>query len=109
MGVEKGTGSDVIVGSSPIKLDDPTWAAPDTHDFKDIVIDPNDPGEIQVANIRRSSGLLRRLRNFETWMDRKMNFEAMGVERVPQDKRKPPKILNVSEASVCRIPTSVQH
>lgn len=68
-------------------------------EFKDIVIDPNDPGEIRVANIRRSNGLLRRLRNLETWMDRKMNFEAMGVERVPQDKRRPPQILNVSQAS----------
>lgn len=66
------------------------------------VIDPNDPGERTVANIRQSNGVLRRLRDVETWMDRKMKVEGMGVERIPENKRKPPQILNVSTCFLSR-------
>ena len=54
-----------------------------------------DPGEDQITTIRQSSSVLRSLRKFETWMDSKMKFEAMGVERVPENMRKPPQVLNV--------------
>ena len=63
----------------------------------DRVVDPADPGEAQVATIRQSNGVLRWLRHAETWLDRKLNFEAMGVERMPESKRRPPEILNVSD------------
>ena len=59
------------------------------------LIDPNAPGEVQVSNIRKGNGMLRRLRAAETWFDRRLNFEAMGVERVPENKRQPPQSLNV--------------
>ena len=62
----------------------------------DQVMDPDDAGEAQVLNIRQRNGVLRTLRRAERWMNRKTQFEAMGVERVPEDKRKPPGILNVS-------------
>ena len=62
-------------------------------------IDPDvDPGEVQVTMIRQRYNILRFLRNCETWVDSKMNFEAMGVERVPEHMRKPPQILNVSDS-----------
>ena len=60
-----------------------------------------DPGEAQVSTIRQRSSLLRSLRNFETWLDSKMKFEAMGVERVPENMRKPPQVLNVSCHARC--------
>lgn len=62
----------------------------------DHVMDPNDAGEVQVMNIRQRNRVLRTLRRAERWMNGKMQFEAMGVERVPEDKRVPPGILNVS-------------
>jgi len=103
MDLEKGTASNVLDDSSSIKHHDPSRTTSYIHDFNDIVIDPNDPGEIQVANIRRTNGVLRHLRNLETWMDRKMKFEAMGVERIPEDKRKPPQILNVRKTFISNI------
>ena len=63
---------------------------------RDHVVDPNDAGEGRVLKIRQGNSVLRGLRSAETWMDSKMKFEAMGVERIPEDKRKPPSILNVS-------------
>ena len=62
----------------------------------DQVMDPNDAGEGEVMKIRQGNSVLRSLRKAETWMDRKMKLEAMGVERIPEDKREPPSILNVS-------------
>ena len=67
-----------------------------SQDIDDTVIDPEDPGEAQVVKIRQHNRFLRSLRTFETGLDRKMKFEAMGVERIPEDKRRPPQILNVS-------------
>lgn len=64
--------------------------------LRDHVMDPNDAGEGQVMKIRQGNSVLRGLRSAETWMDRKMKFEAMGVERIPEDKREPPSVLNVS-------------
>lgn len=58
-------------------------------------VDPGDEGEKRMRHIQEGNGLLRSLRNFETWIDRKLGVEAMGVERVPEDKRRPPQKLNV--------------
>ena len=74
----------------------PIGRSPSPHVDERLVMDPTDPGEADVANIRQGNSLLRSLRNFETWMDRKLNFEAMGVERIPENRRKPPQILNAS-------------
>ncbi|MCJ1376862.1 hypothetical protein MMC20_008107 [Loxospora ochrophaea] len=52
-----------------------------------------DPGETQVIKIRQQYSVLRALRNFESWVDRQMKFEASGVERVPEEKRKPPQMM----------------
>lgn len=60
------------------------------------VVDPMDPGEAEVVNIRQGNKVLRSLRELETWMDRKLKFEAMGVERIPENSRRPPQLLNAS-------------
>lgn len=59
--------------------------------------DVGDTGEKQVVAIRENNTILRALAKLERRLDRLMNFEAMGVERIPEDKRHPPQKLNVSE------------
>lgn len=49
-----------------------------------------------VATLREKSSILSKLRAAELWLDRKLNFEAMGVERVLEDQRRPPRSINVS-------------
>ncbi|KAE8149066.1 permease for cytosine/purines, uracil, thiamine, allantoin-domain-containing protein [Aspergillus avenaceus] len=61
----------------------------------DTVIDPGDGGENYIRRIQEGNSILRSLRNLETWIDRKLGVEAMGIERVPDDKRQPPQILNM--------------
>lgn len=58
-----------------------------------------DVGEDKVGAIRQNNVVLRFLANLERRIDGNASFEAMGVERVPEDKRRPPQILNVSTQS----------
>lgn len=55
-----------------------------------------DPGNTRVDAIRESNSILRFLVNIEKRIDGLTKFEAMGVERVPEDKRQSPQILNVN-------------
>jgi hypothetical protein len=59
-------------------------------------VDPRDTGETQVSAIRENNGILRLLVSVEKHIDRLTKFEAMGVERIPEDQRSPPQKLNVS-------------
>lgn len=61
----------------------------------DHVVDPEDPGELRVLEIRQKFSALRSLRDWEQWLDAKMGVEGQGVERIPEDKRVPPSRLNM--------------
>ena len=108
MDLEKNIPNDSCVDNTSSDADSPNATKPhpsgsqSPHSNDGLVMDPLDPGEAEVVNIRQGNSVLRSLRDFETWMDRKLNFEAMGVERIPENKRKPPQILNASA------PTSIE-
>lgn len=38
---------------------------------------------------------LQKLRNVETWLDKKLGIETQGVERIREDERKPPPTSNI--------------
>ena len=52
-------------------------------------------GELEVLRIRDGNSVLRKLRGFEEWLDKKLKVEGMGAERIPESKRKPPRTANV--------------
>ncbi|KID84157.1 Permease, cytosine/purine, uracil, thiamine, allantoin [Metarhizium guizhouense ARSEF 977] len=54
-----------------------------------------DHGDARIDAIQQKKPVLRFLANLESRIDRFAKFEAMGVERVPEDKRRPPQILNM--------------
>ncbi|PWY96098.1 nucleoside transporter [Aspergillus sclerotioniger CBS 115572] len=54
-----------------------------------------DPADMRIQDLQQGNRLLRSLRQAETWMDRKFGVEAMGIERVPDDQRHPPELLNM--------------
>ncbi|OBT66050.1 hypothetical protein VE03_03264 [Pseudogymnoascus sp. 23342-1-I1] len=58
---------------------------------------PENPGDAQVRTIRENNAILRFLVNVEKRIDGFTRFEAMGVERIPEDKRSPPQKLNVND------------
>merc|ERR1712000_474597 len=60
---------------------------------KDYAI--NIAGDIESIDFRDSSVVLRNVRRAEVWMDRKFGVEATGVNRIPDDQRQPPRIINM--------------
>jgi len=62
---------------------------------KDYAI--NIAGDIESIDFRDSSVVLRNVRRAEVWMDRKFGVEATGVNRIPDDQRQPPRIINVCQ------------
>ncbi|PYI10925.1 hypothetical protein BO78DRAFT_304288 [Aspergillus sclerotiicarbonarius CBS 121057] len=55
----------------------------------------HDPEELRIQHLQQGNRLLWSLRQAETWMDRKLGVEGMGIERVPDDQRRPPEMLNM--------------
>ncbi|OBT93536.1 hypothetical protein VE01_08294 [Pseudogymnoascus verrucosus] len=56
---------------------------------------PENLDDAQVRTIREGNAILRFLVNVEKRIDGRTKFEAMGVERIPDDKRSPPQKLNM--------------
>lgn len=56
-----------------------------------------DAGAIEAARARelqRKIGFLSKLRAGEDWLDRKMGIETQGVDRILEEDKKPPSIIN---------------
>lgn len=81
------------------QIDDDSAATSSDRD----VAPAEDETDVQVRTIRENTAIVRFLANLEKRIDGLTTFEAMGVERVPEDKRTPPQKLNVS------IPISVSY
>lgn len=52
-------------------------------------------GELEVAEMRERISVLRKLRAAESWMDKKFGIETTGADRIPENQRRPPSIINV--------------
>jgi hypothetical protein len=54
-------------------------------------------GEITATrHIQSSNKILRGLKRSEEWMDEKMGVETQGIDRIPEEAKQPPSIMNVS-------------
>ncbi|KAF2120269.1 putative NCS family nucleoside transporter [Lophiotrema nucula] len=52
-------------------------------------------GELEVVELRERVPLLRKLKAAEAWLDKKFGIETTGADRIPEDQRRPPSILNM--------------
>ena len=80
-----------------------------SHDLESGSPDPEMKGETVVAHdtesdseevirareLQQRTGFLRRMRAGEEWLDEKMGIETQGVDRIHEEDKKPPSILNV--------------
>ena len=88
------TSSSAVRGTGSMSDNDKTMdlEAGNNRDHTSLV----DPKLARIKAIQQSNPVLRALVGLENRIDKITKFEAMGVERVPDDERKPPQILNVS-------------
>lgn len=61
----------------------------------DFYAGPRGRGELEVVQIRERFSVLRKLRAVETRLDNKLGVEKTGAERIPEDQRQPPSVMNV--------------
>lgn len=40
-------------------------------------------------------GPLRKMREGEEWLDKKLGIETQGIDRIPEEQKKPPSVLNI--------------
>ena len=55
--------------------------------------------EAKRAHQLQASGIFGKLRRGEEWLDAKLGIELQGIDRIPEDEKKPPSILNVGVRS----------
>ncbi|PQE12388.1 cytosine permease protein [Rutstroemia sp. NJR-2017a BVV2] len=71
-------------------------------DLGSTVVDdgtPDSVGEseevILARELQQKKGFLRKLRRGEEWLDEKMGIETQGIDRIHEEDKQPPSILNV--------------
>ncbi len=50
---------------------------------------------ILARELQQRNGILHRMRRGEEWLDEKMGIETQGIDRIHEEDKKPPSILNV--------------
>lgn len=51
--------------------------------------------EILARKLQQEKGFLRSLRRGEEWLDEKMGIETQGIDRIKEEDKRPPSIINV--------------
>jgi hypothetical protein len=70
-------------------------------DAKDVSVEKFDVEEGSINEVKRTRELqnkisiFRHLRKAEGWLDTKMGVETQGIDRIPEEQKRPPSILNV--------------
>lgn len=80
---------DVEAGTQEKGLKGDSFMHDDVHDVH------SDSAEVIKARELRSRGIFKKLRDGEEWLDAKMGIETQGIDRIHEEDKKPPSILNV--------------
>jgi hypothetical protein len=55
-------------------------------------------GEIErPRTLQNSNAVLRALHQSEVWLDTKLGVETQGIDRIPEEEKQPPSLINVSQ------------
>ncbi|KAI9710073.1 MAG: hypothetical protein M1828_002220 [Chrysothrix sp. TS-e1954] len=49
----------------------------------------------RARKVQRQTGVLRKMRQGEEWLDRKLGIELQGIDRIPEDEKRPPPVINI--------------
>jgi hypothetical protein len=59
-------------------------------------LETSDSEEIILAReLQKRSGILRKLRESEEWLDAKVGIETQGIDRIHEEDKRPPSTANV--------------
>ena len=49
----------------------------------------------RTKEIQYNTSFLRRMRKMEEWLDSKVGVELQGIDRIPEEEKRPPSMLNI--------------
>lgn len=76
-------------------MEDKKEASYDTTGIGSEDIESGSVDEIRrTREIQNNKGFLRSMRRMEEWMDSKVGVELQGVDRIPEEEKQPPSIIN---------------
>jgi hypothetical protein len=61
-------------------------------------VDTNQSNVEEVARareIQQQNRVIRTMRNAEEWLDAKIGIETRGIDRIPEEQKRPPHIINI--------------
>src|SRR3954465_5607289 len=71
-------------------------------DLGSAVVNDSTPGSvgeseevILARELQQKKGFLRKLRRGEEWLDEKMGIETQGIDRIHEEDKQPPSLMNV--------------
>lgn len=76
----------------------PAYPDPEKGVLGGVGFEPQDSDSEEVIKARELQqrwGFLRTLRNGEEWLDKKMGIETQGIDRIHEEDKRPPSIINV--------------
>jgi hypothetical protein len=76
----------------------PAYPDPEKGVIGGVGFEPQDSDSeevIRARELQQRSGFLRTLRGGEEWLDRKMGIETQGIDRIHEEDKRPPSIINV--------------
>ena len=61
-----------------------------------VEVDHDSVDEVgKVRDIRQHNRFVRSMANAEGWLDAKMGIELQGIDRIPEEQKRPPQLINI--------------
>ena len=73
----------------------PAYPDPEKGVVTEPAVDSDTEEVIRARELQQQSGILRSLRGGEEWLDKKMGIETQGIDRIHEEDKRPPSIINV--------------
>ncbi|MCJ1379129.1 hypothetical protein MMC17_002229 [Xylographa soralifera] len=65
-------------------------------DVTAVDVDHSNADEVaRVRNIQQQNRVVRSMRHAEEWLDNKMGIELQGIDRIPEEEKRPPHLINI--------------
>ncbi|MCJ1317890.1 hypothetical protein MMC15_003217 [Xylographa vitiligo] len=65
-------------------------------DVTTVDVDHDNTAEVaRVRDIQQQNRVVRSMRHAEEWLDSKMGIELQGIDRIPEEEKRPPHLINI--------------
>lgn len=63
-------------------------------ELKSFDIERGEAEELKATRLQNEKSFLRKMRKGEEWLDAKLGIETRGIDRIPEEEKQPPQLIN---------------